>query len=565
MTARIQRLIFFIGFLISLGASTAFAQSIQFDSTYYAIAPQSYFNIIPQLIGFPQGVPVNCTGYGLPAFVHVDPNTCAVYGNSPYYPSPGSIITFQVSSPLAMMTTLNFEIVSPTVSFPQTNYQLAAGQPTTIAPQLIDIPAGTNLGCGFGGNLPPGINFDFSSCTLSGTIPLGVLPAGDNYFNVTIYSTYLTSPVYLTLDATDSYLMQYSASNYQITAGQPVNIVPVTSGYAPGQSLNCGYSGDLPQGLSFDFNSCAITGTIPLGVLPLGGTQSVLTIFAGFIPTPVTLTLNATDAYSISYAQSSYQVPAGQFTYIAPSIGGFANGQSLNCGYSGQLPQGLSFDFNGCAILGTIPLGVLPLGGSQATITISSPFLDAPVTLTLVATDSYVIQYSASTFTINAGQAVSIVPTTGGFAAGESLACGYSGTLPQGLTFDFPTCSITGTIPLGVLPVQGAQAVITITSPYLQVPTTLTFNERDAYSITYSAPSYNLKVGRSVTIAPTISGFAANQNLSCSVTGEATPGLKFNSSTCTFTGAPSRVWSATVKVQSPYLLNPIKLVFNVGR
>jgi len=553
-------ILFMATFLFSATANAQTGPSIQYNNgALLKIAPATYFTIAPQFNGIPPGVPMNCTGGGLPSFVTVDPVTCELRGVSPWYPSPGSIITFMVNSWHAPSVTVQMEIVDPnavSVIFPQTYFQVSAGQPVKIAPNVAGTPADGSLHCFYSGQLPPGLEFNWDTCVISGMIPLGVLQPGNNTFQFMVGSQYSAWTAFQ-IDANGNYSVQYAQSSYQINQGEPVMIVPAVTGVASGQGLDCGYWNELPPGLQFDWNTCAISGTIPLGVLPAGGASYQIGVMSRFMQQPVMITLNAVANYSIQYPASSYQLDAGVPVNIVPAIGGLPQGQSLSCGYSGTLPPGLSFNHDACEITGTIPLGVLPAGGTSSQIMIVSHFITQPIYLTLNASPNYSIQYSASSYQINVGSAVVIVPSASGIPQGQSLNCGYSGTLPPGLSFNFNSCAITGTVPYGVIPPAGASYPLMIFSSFLPQGQSInvTLHVKNNYSIVFKS-SYSLKYNRSGSIAPTTSGFAAGQSKQCSLLTSLPNGLSLNSSTCVISGTMKSTSSKTVKVTSPYMTAP---------
>jgi hypothetical protein len=529
-----------------LAGSAALAQSgptVQFSSSSYNLPPQSYFNIVPQLIGFAPNTPVNCVGYSLPPFMSVDPNTCAVFGTAPYYPSPGSLIQVQINSHQAMIVTLTFQVINPQAVYDQSTYSLIANSSVDIVPNLVGIPYGQTPNCtAFG--LPPGLTIDPGTCAIAGQLP----PLGATSFQVSVNSP-LFAPVALTLQILPE-TISYSASSFTIYANTPTNIVPQLSGIASGAQLNCFVQ--LPPGLQIDPETCAITGQA-MPVAPPGQTFNV-SIQNSQTP-PVTLTIQVIDQ-DIVFANSTYSVYSNNSVNIIPQLVGFNPGESANCWANG-LPPGLQIDTNSCAISGIAG----PVNGSQTfTVTISSPnSASGTITLSLQVI-SQSITYTQSSYSIYANAPLNLVSALIGFAAGQSPNC-FAANLPPGLQIDPNSCAIAGT-PTELFP-SGQIFNVTVQAAGV-APQSISFTLLDQ-SIQYSSNTFTFYSGSSVSLAPQLTGFANGLSASC-LALNLPPGLHIDLNTCTISGIPAPVGlpsqSFLVTVSSPYI-QPINLTLQV--
>ncbi len=163
----------------------------------------------------------------------------------------------------------------------------------------------------------------------------------------------------------------YPSNNLQLYDGEAVNIVPKLTGLAPGQLPNC-TAQFLPPGLELNPQTCAITGSLPLGLQapPAGFTLPPITITS---PLVATIDLAWTPhEYGIVYSQSTFNLHAGEKVVITPKLYGFGT-QSAGCSLLAVLPPGLNLNPQTCEISGTLPPAV-PSGVADA-VSIQSPFV----------------------------------------------------------------------------------------------------------------------------------------------------------------------------------------------
>jgi hypothetical protein len=238
--------------------------------------------------------------------------------------------------------------------------------------------------------------------------------------------------------------------------------------------------------------------------------------------------------YTSSSSSSAPQITSANHTTFTAGTGGTftvtATGSPTpTLSESGTLPNGVTFDPATGTLSGTPAAGT---GGTYpVTFTASNGVgTDATQTFTLTVNETPAVTSTSST-TFTAGTAGTFTPTTTGYPAPTFTE---SGTLPNGVTFNTATGTLSGTPAAGT----GGTYPITITAgngvgTNASQNFTLTVNE--APSITSSSSTTFTTTG-SPSFTVTTTGFPAP---TFTLSGTLPSGVTFDPTTGTFSGTPA--------------------------
>jgi hypothetical protein len=224
-------------------------------------------------------------------------------------------------------------------------------------------------------------------------------------------------------------------------------------------------------------------------------------------------------------------------TTITPT---FSGASITNCTANPTLPAGLSLDASTCAISGT-PTATQALTTYTISVTHSTGVTSTGISIRVEELTSVSVTYTGSPYTFTQGVAIpAVTPTVSG---GSITACSASPVLPASLNLDATTCTITGTP-------TGTQALTahTITATYsLGTTSTVIFITVNAppsvVSVTYTGSPYTFTQGVAIpAVTPTVSGGSIT---ACSASPVLPASLNLDATTCTITGTPAGIQSAT--------------------
>lgn len=316
----------------------------------------------------------------------------------------------------------------------------------------VPIPANT-VSCSSGstptlfslaGTLPPGLSFNSSTGTISGT-PSTVRTATS--YSVTPSNSAGTGPTFTVTITVASGVTVPSGCSYSsvspiYTRGTaiPANTVSCSGGSAPtGFSL----TGTLPTGLSFNSSTGTISGTPT--VLRTATTYSVTASNSAGNSTAFTLTMTVRDippsACSYTTATASYTVN----TPITQNAITCSGGPVVSYSVGPALPAGLSLNTTTGAITGT-PTTATSAVNYTVTATNTGGNTTAVVTITVAAgvTVPTGCSYSVAPAFYRVG--VTITPNTVSCTGGSApTAFSIDKTLTTGLLFNTSTGTISGT------------------------------------------------------------------------------------------------------------------------
>ncbi len=277
-----------------------------------------------------------------------------------------------------------------------------------------------------------------------------------------------------------------STATVTATVGNAIADITITSN--GGTVASYGIAPTLPEGLTLDTSNGTISGT-PTAVAASTNYTITATNSSGLDTVTLTIVVNAAPVAVPSISISAATVTATVGTAIA-DISITSNGGAVaSYGIAPTLPDGLTLDTSNGTISGT-PTAVST--STSYTITATNSSGTDTVTLTIVVNAAPVavpsISISSATVTATVGTAIANISITS--SGGAVASYGIAPTLPEGLTLDTATGTISGT------PTAVAEAIthtITATNSSGEAMVMLT--------ITVTAGDNN-----NPNVAPTISG-----------------------------------------------------------
>ncbi|HEV3005032.1 MAG TPA: putative Ig domain-containing protein, partial [Pirellulales bacterium] len=369
------------------------------------------------------------------------------------------------------------------------------------------------------GTLPNGVSFNAATGVLKGTPALGT--SG-------VYSFTFTASNGVGGNATQNFTLSVtqpqapaitSAASVTFTAGTEGTFTVTASG-TPTPTLS--ETGALPAGVTFDAATGVLSGTASSGT---GRTYPITfqaSNGAGNITQSFVLTVD--EAASITSANGVAFTPGTQGSFVV-TAGGFP---VPTLSESGPLPGGVTFEAATDSLSGT------PTPGTDGNYAISFSAhngigSDATQNFTL-AVDEAPVFTSANAATFTVGFSSSFAVTASGFPA---PAIGESGALPNGVTFDSATGTLSGT------PGQGTGGTYAISfsaangfGSAASQSFTLTVDQAPAVN---SANSADFVASLPGSFTVTTTGFPAP---SLSESGTLPGGVTFDAATGTLSGTP---------------------------
>ena len=421
----------------------------------------------------------------------------------------------------------------------------SANQPITIAPAALSLtnplPNGT-VGVPYSSLIGATGGVSPYSCSITGGLPAGLSLSG-----CTVSGTPTTagaSPI--TVKVTDSGSPTQNASANETIVIAPAALTITST--LPGGTVGVPYSSIITASDGTPPYSCSITGTLPAGLTLTGCTVSGTPTSAGSSPVTVKVTDSGSPAQNASSNQTIVIAPA---TLVL--TGALPNG-TVGKVYGATITASGGTTPYTCSITGALPAGLTLTGCTvSGTPTVAGA---SPITVKVTDAGSPAQNVSANETIVINPAALTITDTLPNGTVGSS----YSATITASGGTSPYTCSITGTLPAGLIltgctvsgtPTSAGSSSVTVTVTDSGSPAqnasqneTIVINPAPLSLTTSTLPDGTVNVPYSATIG--VSG--GTSPYSCTITSGTLPaGLSISG--CTVSGTPTTAGSSTVTVK----------------
>uniref|UniRef100_UPI0035AEB830 putative Ig domain-containing protein n=1 Tax=Flavobacterium sp. TaxID=239 RepID=UPI0035AEB830 len=297
-----------------------------------------------------------------------------------------------------------------------------------------------------------------------------------------------------------------------------------------GENLTFSISPSLPNGLSFDTSTGAISGTpteiqdatdYEVTATNSGGSTSFVLSIEIIDVVPNGLTYNTPNVFTVNQT----------ITDLVPTV----LGENLVFSIVPSLPNGLSFDTSTGIISGT-PTEIQDVTDYEVTATNSGGSTSFVLSIEIIDVAPNGLSYSTpNIFTVNQTIA-DLVPTV----TGENLTFSIDPSLPNGLSFDTSTGIISGT-PTEIQDVTDYEVTATNSGGSTSFVLSIEIIDVAPNSLSYSTPNV-FTVNQTITdLTPTVTG----ENLVYSIVPSLPNGLSFDTETGIISGTPTEIQDAT--------------------
>ena len=367
-------------------------------------------------------------------------------------------MTYRVEDSDTNMEESDAEELTFTVSVELTFAAVAARQTTFTAGEEIkqpwELPVGRStdaLTYSLIGELPPGLVFDAEARTISG------LPPADVLYDASYEFTYRAvdsdgDSAELTFTIVIAGMPSYGAQVVEdqlYTAGDEVSLgLPEAAG--GNVALTYTLEGELPAGLSFDGVARTISGTPPTDVTYAEGyalTYRVTDVDGDAVTLTFTIAVNGIPSFVREEEDQLYTAGNEVSLELPEAIGGnVARTYRLD----GELPPGLAFDPATRTISGTPPeFATYAFEGYALTYRVADVDGEEPAPLVFTIRVDGMPRFDetvSSQITFAEGQTIDpwVLPSASG--GNGQLTYELVGELPEGLTYDGATRTISGTL-----------------------------------------------------------------------------------------------------------------------
>ena len=524
----------YISVVIS-GTSTAPTSLVYSSSPIILKKDTAMTTQTPSLSG---GTPTSCTiSPAIPNGLSINSTNCAISG-TPDTLQAYTTYTITASNSVGTTTTsmkiaVALDNATPTsITFGTASLILTRTvSMTTLTPT---IAGGVPTACTISPAIPAGLSIDSTSCALSGTPSTN---QGYITYSITASNLSGTTSTSLRLGVADSATapttLAYNAA--QIILLKDSAMTTYTPTITGGTPTTCTISPAIPNGLSINASTCALSGT-PNTAQSFTAYTITATNLAGNTTTSLSIAVSTSNTAptSLIYATTPLSLVLNTaMSTLTPTISG---GTPTSCTISPAIPAGLSLNATTCAITGT------PTSLSSATnYTVTATNLAGSTTasLNIAVVNAVVVPsaltYSAiPTFTVNTA-ITTITPSISGTAP---TLCTATPTLPGGLSLNSTTCAISGT-PYSALEAKTftIQASNSAGSTTASITITISSGIVAPTSITYSGTPFSLTNGAAMSTAtPVIVGGTPT---TCFTIPALPTGLSISNTTCAISGTPT--------------------------
>ena len=464
-------------------------------------------------------------------------------------------MTYRVEDSDTNMEESDAEELTFTVSVELTFAAVAARQTTFTAGEEIkqpwELPVGRStdaLTYSLVGELPPGLVFDAEARTISGTPPADFLYAESYPFTYRAVDSDGDSAE-LTFTIVVAGMPSFGAQVVEdqlYTAGNEVSLgLPEAAG--GNVALTYTLEGELPAGLSFDGAARTISGTPPTDVTYAEGyalTYRVTDVDGDAVTLRFAIAVNGIPSFVREEEDQLYTAGEAVSLELPEAVGGnVARTYRLD----GELPAGLSFDPATRTISGTPPeFATYAFEGYALTYRVADVDGEEPAPLVFTIRVDGMPRFDetvSSQITFAEGQTIDpwVLPSASG--GNGQLTYELVGELPEGLTYDGATRTISGTL--------SADATYAAESDGYTLTYQVTDQDGDAPDaleftiVIHGMPSFGAQVvedqsyeagGEETLALPEAVG--GNGALTYTLEGELPAGLSFDGVARTISGAP---------------------------
>jgi len=404
----------------------------------------------------PLGMGLTYTATGLPSWLSVNGTTGVISGTAPVPTLPASYnVTVTAMDALGHSVSGTFTVTVPTVN-PVFSGSLSNQTVNPGAAWSYQAPAATDtngysVSYSVTGNLPPGISFNASTRTFSGT------PSTGGAYSLTYTATSSAgTKVSASFTITVSYVAPVftgGVSNQTVQPGGTLNYQAPAATDANGYGVNYTAT-NLPPGISFNASTRTFSGSLTAaGSWVVTYTATPATGSGAAASQQFTISVPAATPVFAGNPSNQTAQQGAAWSYQAPSASD-ANGAAISYSASG-MPAGISFNASTRTFSGT------PTGSGSYTVTYTATASDGPaasttfvITVNAASPPRYVGTINGNTYSYLSGPSAYFnINASGQFSDPQGEALTYTAKMASGnallswINFDPSTQTFSGLVP----------------------------------------------------------------------------------------------------------------------